>query len=447
MRLTAVALILTGLFFSANTALANDTPADTKNTNTAAEQSAPSANTDEKTQQPTRWGSKQIKSSHELLTPKRTFSDTPIFKSNPQNIFVVNESGTKHINVIDGDNFEVIARFSLNHDSHSDAKFSPNGRFVYFSSRDGWVSKYDIYNLTLVAEIRVGLNTRNIAVSSDGRWVLAGNYMPGNLVILNANDLSYADSVPTIGQEGTHSTVGGVYNSKVRNSFIIALKDTPEIWELAYGASSRVTTRPKRIFANDILDEFSLTPDNRYLLAASRKAHGAQVVDIHVAKPVTGIEIPGMPHLSSGTYWQHGNDLLFASPNTDKNMVSIINTTDWQVIKEIETQGPGMYVSTHDNVKHLWADVFFGPHNDTITLIDKETLQVAHTLKPIKGKKSANVAFTHDGKYALVSIWDADGAIVVYDTETLEIVKTIAMNTPTGKYNVGNTIGAKVSED
>ena len=44
------------------------------------------------------------------------------------------------------------------------------------------------------------------------------------------------------------------------------------------------------------------------------------------------------------------------------------------------------------------------------------------------------------GKYALASIWDMDGAIVVYDAATLEEVKRIPMVKPSGKYNVHNKI-------
>ena len=72
---------------------------------------------------------------------------------------------------------------------HGGPKFSPDGRFVYLASRDGWISLYDLHNLKLIAEIRVGLNTRNLAVSKDGRWVLVGNYLPGNLVVLDARGL------------------------------------------------------------------------------------------------------------------------------------------------------------------------------------------------------------------------------------------------------------------
>ena len=42
---------------------------------------------------------------------------------------------------------------------HGGPKFSPDGRYVYFGSRDGWVSKYDLYNLRMVSEIRAGINT------------------------------------------------------------------------------------------------------------------------------------------------------------------------------------------------------------------------------------------------------------------------------------------------
>lgn len=49
--------------------------------------------------------------------------------------------------------------------------------------------------------------------------------------------------------------------------------------------------------------------------------------------------------------------------------------------------------------------------------------------------------FTRDGKYLLLSIWDEDGALLVINSETLEEVKRIPMNKPSGKYNVGNKIG------
>jgi hypothetical protein len=50
------------------------------------------------------------------------------------------------------------------------------------------------------------------------------------------------------------------------------------------------------------------------------------------------------------------------------------------------------------------------------------------------------VEFTRDGRYALLSIWDMDGAIVVYDARSLQEVKRLLMVKPSGKYNVYNKI-------
>lgn len=76
----------------------------------------------------------------------------------------------------------------------------------------------------------------------------------------------------------------------------------------------------------------------------------------------------------------------------------------------------------------------------TLQLIDKQTLEIAATLTPSPGKIAAHVEFTRDGKYALISVWETDGALIVYDAETLREVKRLPMNKPLGKYNVFNKI-------
>ncbi|MDX1488443.1 MAG: cytochrome D1 domain-containing protein, partial [Acidiferrobacterales bacterium] len=87
-----------------------------------------------------------------------------------------------------------------------------------------------------------------------------------------------------------------------------------------------------------------------------------------------------------------------------------------------------------------WVDVFFGPHKDVVHVIDKERLEIVKTLRPAPGKTAAHVEFTRDGRYALLSIWDVDGALVVYDADSLAEMKRIPMRKPSGKYNVYNKI-------
>jgi hypothetical protein len=113
---------------------------------------------------------------------------------------------------------------------------------------------------------------------------------------------------------------------------------------------------------------------------------------------------------------------------------------DWTVIKRIETEGPGFFMRSHEASPYAFVDVFFGPNKDAVHVIDKKTLEVKKTLRPAPGKTAAHVEFTRDGRYALLSVWDMDGAVIVYDAKTLEEVKRLPMVKPSGKYNVWNKI-------
>jgi hypothetical protein len=70
--------------------------------------------------------------------------------------------------------------------------------------------------------------------------------------------------------------------------------------------------------------------------------------------------------------------------------------------------------------------VFSGPNKDVMHVIDKQKLEIVETLRPAPGKTSMHVEFDRYGKYALVSIWEMDGALVVYDAKTLQEIKTPA---------------------
>ncbi|OAD19154.1 nitrite reductase protein N [Candidatus Thiomargarita nelsonii] len=85
-------------------------------------------------------------------------------------------------------------------------------------------------------------------------------------------------------------------------------------------------------------------------------------------------------------------------------------------------------------------DVFFGPHKDAVHVIDKSSLEIVKTLRPVPGKTAAHVEFDRYGRYALLSLWDMEGALIVYDAATLKEVKRLPMRKPSGKYNVYNKI-------
>ncbi|MCK5092202.1 MAG: c-type cytochrome, partial [Gammaproteobacteria bacterium] len=91
------------------------------------------------------WGTKEIKASHVIHHKAGSLGDKPVFKADLMNLFIVVELGDHHATVLDGDKLEPIHRFKTRFALHGGPKYSPDGRYVYFASRDGWISKYDIY--------------------------------------------------------------------------------------------------------------------------------------------------------------------------------------------------------------------------------------------------------------------------------------------------------------
>lgn len=405
------------------------------------------------------WDAERIRASHQFYQGHVSDLDKPVYAADPLNLFVVVEAGDHHITVLDGDRLEPIHRFKTRIALHGGPKYSPDGRYVYLASRDGWIAKYDLYSLQYIAEIRAGINTRNIAVSRDGRFVLAGNYLPHSLVVLDAKDLGLIKIIPVSDDFGNSSRVSAVYDAPPRESFIVALKDLTEIWEIPYGENAEpvysglvhdyqygeglTAAGPfpiRRIHLDDYLDDFFFDEDYRNLIGAARNANNGQVVNLLVGKKIADIDLTGLPHLGSGISWEYKGRKVLATPNLKEGSVSIIDTETWKIIKRIKTLGPGFFMRSHENSRYSWVDVFFGPNKDVVHVIDKSTLEIIKTLKPAPGKTSAHVEFTRDGRYALLSIWENDGAIVVYDADTLEEIKRLPMNKPSGKYNVYNKI-------
>jgi DNA-binding beta-propeller fold protein YncE len=319
------------------------------------------------------------------------------------------------------------------------------------------VSLYDIWNLTLVAEVRAGINTRNLAVSSDGRYVLVGNYLPHTLVMLDARDLSLLKVIPAQDANGRTSRVSAVYDAAPRESFIVALKDVPEVWELPYGdktgpvyeglvhdyrmAEALATAKPfgiRRIRLDDILDDFFFDPPYDHLIGASRDGHTGQVVNLNVRRKIAELPLPGLPHLGSGITWEWQGHPVLATPNLKDAQVTVIDMKTWKTVAQIATAGPGFFMRSHEATPYAWVDAFNSANKDVLQVIDKRTLEVVATLKPAPGKTVAHVEFTRDGRYALASLWENDGAIIVYDAATFREVKRIPMVKPSGKYNVYN---------
>ncbi|MBF0152389.1 MAG: c-type cytochrome [Magnetococcales bacterium] len=414
-------------------------------------------------QRPLVWDEAAIRQSHVVYVASKDLPARPIFAADPLNLFVVVELGDHHVTILDGDRLEPLVRFPSRFNLHGGPKFSPEGRFVYFASRDGWISKYDLYNLKMVAEVRVGINARNLAISDEGQTVMVANYLPHTLVALAAEDLSLRKIIPVRDPlTGTSSRVSAVYDAPPRHTFVAALKDLPEVWEIPYndkakpvvnalvhdyrvdsGEALPVAREPfpiRRIRVDDYLDDFFFDPTYSNLIGATRGGNSGQVVNLDIGRRTHRLDLPGLPHLGSGITWRRDGTLVLATPNLAEAVVTVIDMTNWQVIKKIPTQGPGFFMRSHENTPYAWVDVSSGPNKDLVHVLDKQSLEIVATLRPVPGKSARHVEFTRDGRLALLSIWEEDGALIVYDAKTLQEVKRLPMRKPSGKYNIYNKI-------
>lgn len=395
------------------------------------------------------WGLDRIRASRQVLVRSQDLPPRPIHSADPLNLFVVVETGDHHATILDGDRLEPIHRFATRRALHGGPKFSPDGRFVYFASRDGWISKFDLHSLQTVAEVRAGIHTRNLAVSGGGRYVAVANYLPHSLVILDADELSPLKAIPVLDAEGRGSRVSAVYAAPPRQSFVAALKDVPELWEIPVAGNPGVEEgksggvgpfQIRRTRLDGYLDDFFFDRSYRILIGAARDGKQGQVVDLDAQRRIAELDLDGMPHLGSGITWEREGRTLLATPHLEKPEVSVIDLGSWETVKRIPTLGSGFSARSHEQSPYAWVDVFSGPNRDAIHVIDKRTLEIAQTLRPSPGKTAAHVEFDRYGRYALVSIWEEDGALVAYDAQTLKEIKRLPMKKPSGKYNVYNKI-------
>jgi cytochrome c553 len=409
------------------------------------------------------WSDADVRGSHVVNADASKWPDTPRWAADPMNLFVVVEGGDHHVSLVDGDRFEVVHRFASRFALHGGPKFSPDGRFVYFGSRDGWITKYYLWNLGVVAEVRAGLNMRNIAVSSDGRWVMAANYLPHTLALFDAQ-LQLVRTYAVGTRDGKSSSrVSAVYDAAPRHSFVVALKDIAELWEVSYDPKAEpiyegyvhdyrmgeAIATPgqfavRRTLLDEPLDDFFFDQGYRHVLGATRPKPGgaanAQVVNLDIRRKIAELPIAGMPHLGSGITFAYDGSTVLASPNLKDGAIDVIDMKNWKARKTIATPGPGFFMRSHENTPYAWADsMMSATAKDTLTIIDKRTLDVVAQVRE-PGRTLAHIEFTKDGHYALASLWEDDGALIVYDARSFKEVKRLPMRKPVGKYNVWNKI-------
>jgi hypothetical protein len=337
-------------------------------------------------------------------------------------LILVVERGTGNVSVLDGDSLKELDRFFVGR-IHGGIKFDHDFHRALAVTRDGTLVQYDLDRGAPRIRVKVGVNTRNVAISADGKFAAVTNQLPQSLVILD-EDLIPLAHFPLDGQPSA------VYQVPGHQRFIATLRDRAKLYFVELPGLEFRSVEIEEPF-----EDFVFVPGRPQLVASSRGGRRLVLYDYARNVVVGSLPIEGLPHLFSASFFTRDGVLHAGFNHMGVPRLSIVDMEKFEVVREIAMEGAGYFTRTHPGSPYLWVD----SNSESIQLIHKQTLEL-HTKKltPQPGKKAMHVEFTAAGDRALVSVWDPDGAVVVYDSTSLREVRRIPYAMPVGKYNAAN---------
>jgi len=319
--------------------------------------------------------------------------------------------------------------------SHASAVYSRDGRYAYVFGRDGGLTRVDILSMKIDKRIIQSGNSIGGAISQDGRLVAVSNYEPGGVKIFDAGTLELVADIPAVyGNDKQRSKVIGLVDAPGQK-FIFSLWDAGEIWV----ADMSNTARPEITKFKDIgLNPYDalITPDGRYYIAGLFGEDGMALLDLwntdagvkrilnNYGKGEQKLPVYKMPHLEG---WAIAGNYAFV-PAVGRHEVLVIDTTTWTEAGRVKVHGQPVFVMARPDGRNIWVN-FAVPDNDTLQIIDTQSLKIIKTLKP--GKGVLHMEFEPRGEEVWASVRDED-RLAVFNTETFEQVTTIDAAKPSG---------------
>ncbi|MEW8067111.1 MAG: cytochrome D1 domain-containing protein [Candidatus Thiodiazotropha endolucinida] len=304
--------------------------------------------------------------------------------------------------------------------SHASAVFSRDERFAYLFGRDGGLTKVDILQRKVAARVVQSGNSIGGAISQDGRLVAVSNYEPGGVRIFDAASLEMVADIPATYGDGKQSKVVGLVDAP-GNRFVFSLWDAGEIWMVDMSDQAKPVVRKFRDIGLQPYDAL-ITPDGRYYIAGLYGEDGLALLDMwnldkgprrilaDYGKGEQKLPVYKMPHLEG---WAVAGKRLFI-PAVGQHQVLVVDTDSWQEVGRLDVHGQPVFVMARPDGRQVWVNFAF-PNNDTLQIIDTQSLELITTLKP--GKGVLHMEFEPRGEEVWVSVRDID-RLQVYDTDT-----------------------------
>ncbi len=318
--------------------------------------------------------------------------------------------------------------------SHASAAYSRDGRHAYVFGRDGGLTQVDILGGSVARRVVQAGNSVGGAITQDGRVVAVSNYEPGGVRLFDAATLEPLADIPAVSADGRRSKVVGLVDAP-GNRLVFSLYDADEIW-IAELADPRRPVLTKFRDVGRLPYDGTVTPDGHYYIAGLFGEDGLALLDLwHPERGVRRIlrgygrgeeplPVYKMPHLDA---WAVTGTRAFV-PAVGRHEVLVVDQREWKEAGRVRVAGQPIFIIPRPDGREVWVN-FALPHNDTVQVIDTETLAVIKTLKP--GKAVLHMEFTPRGEQLWLSLRDED-RVEIYDTATYTRVASLPADKPSG---------------
>ncbi|MBM4189317.1 MAG: c-type cytochrome [Betaproteobacteria bacterium] len=422
---------------------------------------------------PPEWGLKEMKASWKLLVPVDKRPTKKMNNINLDNIFSVTLRDSGELAIIDGDSKKIITILKTGFAVHI-TRFSKSGRYLYTTGRDGLINLIDLWMETpqTVATIRTGSDARSIDTSKykgfEDKIAIAGSYWPPAYVFMDGFTLEPKKVVSTRGytydEQEYHPEprVASIVSSHIKPEFVVNVKETGKILLVDYSDLKNLKTT--EIEAERFLHDGGWDASKRYFLVAANMRNTVSVVDTKDGKLAANVKVGIKPHPGRGANW---NDTkygpVWATGHLGDETIAVIGTDPakhkqhaWKVVRSLKNHGNGsLFIKTHPKSKNLWVDAALSPDADarqSVTVYDLKNLdkpaQVINLAKlaGITEGRVTHPEYNKAGDEVWFSVWGpmkGTSAIVVMDDKTRQVktvIKDPRLVTPTGKFNLYNTV-------
>ena len=430
---------------------------------------------------PPEFSLKDMKDSWKLLVPVKDRPTKQMNKVNLKNVFAITLRDAGKLALVDGDTHKIWKILDTGYAVHI-SRLSASGRYVYTVGRDGLTTIIDMYyeEPTTVATVRLGSDARSVDTSRfkgfEDKYLIGGTYWPPQYSIMDGETLEPMKIVSTRG-----NTVDGDYHPEPRVASIVASMTKPE-WVVNVKETGQIllvdysdikNLKSIAIESAKFLHDGGWDMSKRYFMVAANASNKVAAVDTKEGKLAALVDTAKIPHPGRGANFVHPKfGPVWSTGHLGDAVVSLISTAsddpkfakykehNWKVVEQLKMPGAGnLFVKTHPKSKHFWADAPMNPEREvaeSVYVFDMNDLSkapVALNVAKDSGlpeskaiRRAVQPEYNEAGDEVWISLWGGktdQSAIVIYDDKTLKVKKVItdpAIVTPTGKFNVYNTM-------